>query len=302
MTATDSPPAKGSGVTQPPLEGQPCDTDTLGGRGARVMWSAGLAVTLLAALLLSFVGYLCFLSGVQEARSQDTLYVKLAGELANGLAPVGATAPGNPVAILNIPAIGIRNTVVVEGTSPEDLTEGPGLMRDTVLPGQAGISVIFGRRATFGAPFGRLPDLRSGAVITATTSQGVSSYQVIGVSSSEKPVPFSEIENQLLLVTADSSLTPAHYVEVEARLISAAKQEPGGLPRVTPAEVALGRDSYALIPAMAWAIALAAAAFAGSYAAARWARWPAWIAVIPVVLAVAWNLYQSLSALLPNVY
>jgi sortase A len=264
--------------------------------------SAGIAVTLLAALLLTFVGYLYFLSGVQEARAQVTLYTKLQSELSQAVAPVGATAPGNPVAVLNIPAVGVHNTVVVEGTSPENLTEGPGLLRDTVLPGQAGISVIFGRRATFGAPFGRLPGLRKGDIITATTGQGVSTYQVISVSSSDRPVPFSQINDQLLLVTADSSLTPAHYVEVETALKSAAQQEPGGLPAVTPAEVARGRDLYTLIPAMAWAIALALTAFAGSYAAARWSRWPAWIATIPVVLAITWNLFQALTALLPNLY
>ena len=54
--------------------------------------------------------------------------------------------------MLDIPAIGIANMVVVEGTSPENLTLGPGHLRDTPLPGQAGISVVFGRRATFGAP------------------------------------------------------------------------------------------------------------------------------------------------------
>jgi sortase A len=267
-----------------------------------VLRSAGIAVTLLATLLLTFVGYLYFLSGVQEARAQTTLYAQLAGELTQGIGPVGATTPGSPVAILDIPQIGIHNDVVVEGTSPEDLTEGPGLLRDTVLPGQAGISVIFGRRATFGAPFARIPQLIKGDIITATTSQGVADYVVISVSDSAKPVPFSEITNQLLLVTADSSLAPAHYVEVEAKLTSKAQQEPGNLPEVGPSEAALGRDAYALIPAAFWALLLAVIAFGGSYLAARWSKWPAWLVTIPLVLAVTWNLYQALSALLPNLY
>jgi sortase A len=53
---------------------------------------------------------------------------------------------------------------------------------------------------------------------------------------------------------------------------------------------------------MGWAIALAAAAIGGSFAAARWSRWPAWIAAVPVILAIVWNLYQCLTALLPNLY
>jgi LPXTG-site transpeptidase (sortase) family protein len=258
---------------------------------------------------------LYFLSGVQEARAQTTLYARLRGELANQVAPVGPmtggdpatlgyvpAAPGDPVALLNIPAIGITNDVVVEGTSPENLTLGPGHLRDTPLPGQGGISVVFGRRATFGAPFADLPQLRKGDLITAITGQGTARYQVIAVSDSSKPVPFSQIPNQLLLVTADSAVAPAHYVEAEAKLLGKPQLEPGGLPAVGSSEVALGRDFYALIPAMAWAIALAAGALLGSLAAARWARWPAWIVTVPVILAIVWNLYESLSALLPNLY
>ncbi len=275
-------------------------------------------------VILGFVGYLYFLSGVQEARAQTTLYARLQGELANAVAPTGpvipghratpaslAAVPGDPVAVLDIPAIGLSNLVIVEGTSPENLTLGPGHLRDTPLPGQAGISVVFGRRATFGGPFGNLPLLPKGALITTTTSQGEARYQVIAVSDSSKPVPFSNIPNQLLLVTADSTIAPAHYVEVEAKFVNAVVAdttqstpfpESGYFPQVNPAETALGRDSYALIPAMAWAIALAAAALLGSYLAVRWARWPAWIVTIPVLVAIVWNLYQALSALLPNLY
>ena len=102
-----------------------------------------------------------------------------------------------------------------------------------------------------------------------------------------------------------------HYVEVEAKFVNAVVAdttqstpfpESGYFPQVSAAETALGRDSYALIPAMAWAIALAAAAVLGSLLAARWQRWPAWIVTVPVLLAILWNLYESLSALLPNVY
>jgi sortase A len=286
--------------------------------------SVGIALTLLALVVLGFVGYLYFLSGVQEARAQTNLYARLQGELAQAVAPTGpvipghpaspaslAAAPGDPVAVLSIPAIGISNVVIVEGTSPENLTLGPGHLRDTPLPGQAGVSAVFGRRATFGAPFGNLPLLKKGAVITTITSQGEARYQVIAVSDSSQPVPFSQLPNQLLLVTADSKLAPAHYIEVEATfldtVVAGTKQstpfpESGYFPPVSTAEAALGRDSYALIPAMAWAIALAAVALLGSYLAAKWARWPAWIVTIPVLAAIIWNLYEALSALLPNLY
>ncbi len=280
-----------------------------------IVRSIGLALTLLAVMILGFAGYLYFLSGVQEARAQTTLYARLQAELGQGTAPARpaipghpatpaslAAVPGDPIALLDIPAIHVSSAVVVEGTSPENMTLGPGHLRDTPFPGQAGISVIFGRRATFGAPFAGLPQLRKGDLITTTTSQGLARYRVIAVSDSSKPVPFSEIPDQLLLVTADSRIAPAHYIEVEARLLSSPQPESGYLPAAGSGEVALGRDPCALIPAMAWAIALAAAALCGSLLAARWSRWAAWIVVIPVILAIVWNLHESLSALLPNLY
>jgi len=61
--------------------------------------------------------------------------------------------------------------------------------------------VVFGRRATFGGPFGNLPLLRKGDLIATTTSQGQARHQVISISVSSKPIPFSEIPDQILLVT-----------------------------------------------------------------------------------------------------
>jgi sortase A len=307
VTSAETAAATAGGKGAQPAAATPAAPRKAGGRDT-IVRSVGVALTLLAVVILGFVGYLYFLSGVQEARAQTTLYARMQGELSQAIAPtgptgpLGPTAPGSPVAILSIPAIGLRGEVVVEGTSPENLTLGPGHLRDTPLPGQAGISVIFGRRATFGGPFSQLPQLRPGDVVTAITSQGTAHYTVTTVSDSDRPVPFSSEPNQLLLVTADSSVAPSHYIEVAARLTTAAQPEPGGLPAVGTDETALSRDYFALIPAMAWALALAATAIAGSIAAARWARWPAYIATVPIVIAIVWNLYQSLTGLLPNLY
>src|SRR5690348_2720050 len=75
-----------------------------------------LALILLAGIVLGFAGYLYVLSGVQESRSQVLEYARLRTELAGQVAPLGPTAPGSPVAVLDIPSIGVRNMVVVEGT------------------------------------------------------------------------------------------------------------------------------------------------------------------------------------------
>jgi sortase A len=265
----------------------------------------GVAVTLLAVLVLGFAGYLYFLSGVQEARAQTGMYATLKAQLGLATAPVGspqAPVPGTPVAVLNIPVIGVRNEVVVQGTSPENMTLGPGHLRDTPLPGDYGVSVLYGRRATFGAPFAKVPQLRSGDRIKVTTGQGTASYVVRVIGDSSGRILIDGAPNQLVLMTADSNLMPSHYIEVEANLVSTPQTNAGGLPGVTNTETALANDPTSLILTMAWGLALVVVAAAGTVAASRWARWPAYVVAIPIALAVVWNLYQSIAALLPNLY
>jgi sortase A len=266
-----------------------------------VLRGVGIGLTLLGVFLLGFAVYLYGLSGVQEARSQTILYSALKIKLANQVAPLGATTPGAPVAILNIPSIGVRNMVVVEGTSPENLTLGPGHQRDTPLPGQNGVSQIYGRRATFGAPFARLDQLRRGDKISVITGQGTSSYTVEALGSSRLLVQ-DPAANRLILLTAGSPYVPSSYIYADADLTSAVHQDPGGLPAITSAETALSGDDSALVLTMVWGMALALVSAAGTVAAARWSPWLAYLAAAPLALAVLWNLYQSLAALLPNVY
>ena len=82
-----------------------------------VMRYISMALILLAGIVLGFAGYLYGLSGVQESRAQVLGYAQLRTELAAQTAPLGPTAPGSPVAVLDIPSIGVRNMVVVEGTT-----------------------------------------------------------------------------------------------------------------------------------------------------------------------------------------
>ncbi len=266
--------------------------------------AAGVALLLLALVALGFAGYLYGLSGVQEARSQVVLYRQLQTELAQVggiVAPLGPTAPGSPIAILDIPSIGIHDMVVVEGTSPENLTLGPGHLRATPYPGQAGVSEIFGRRATFGGPFARLGDLRPGAYIETITGQGEATYMVAAVGSSkvriEDPAP-----NRLLLFTASSPVIPAYYTEVDARLTTAPRPSPGVVHVINGPELVMASDGGTLVLTWTWALALALVSAAGTLAATRWSPWAAYLAVTPVALAVLWALYQSLAMLLPNLY
>lgn len=262
---------------------------------------AAVSVLLLAVLIVGFVAYLLGASAIQEAGAQSRLYNSFAGELSQDIGPLGPATPGRPVAVLDIQSIGVRNLVVVEGTSPENLTLGPGHLRNTPLPGQLGLSVIYGRRATFGAPFAKIGQIRLGAKITTITQQGRSEYKVVAVGDSQHPVKDSS-QNRLALLTANSPDVPAYYVDVDADLVTSAHNGPVQMPVIGPDEKALAGDTGALVLTMVWGLALALVSVGGAYSAARWSPWPVYLVLTPAVLAIVWNLYESAAALLPNLY
>jgi sortase (surface protein transpeptidase) len=294
----------------PASEGPPAGSS---GMRRSVLRITAMAMLLLAGVLLGYVVYLYGLSDVQEARSQALLYSQFQLELANQVAPLGPngpnglngaagpTIPGSPVAILNIPNIGIRDLVVVQGTTPQNLMVGPGHRPDSPLPGQPGVVQIYGRRATFGAPFSRLGELRPGDIITAITGQGSSTYAVAAAAPSnmiiKDPAP-----GRMVLLTAYSPTVPTYYYQVDADLISTVKPSPGVAPAVYSTELPLANDTSSLAMTMVWSIALVLVAAIGTIAAIRWSRWAAYLAGVPLAMAVLWNLYESLAALLPNLY
>jgi sortase A len=85
--------------------------------------------------------------------------------------------PGDPVARIEAPAIGLRS-VVVEGTDPSELRDGPGHYPDTPLPGAPGTVALAGHRTTYGAPFRHLDGLEPGDRITLTMPYGKVAYRV----------------------------------------------------------------------------------------------------------------------------
>jgi sortase A len=90
-----------------------------------------------------------------------------------------AVEEGDPIATLDIPAIGLRKTVV-EGTSRDALRTGPGHYRGTALPGRTGNAAIAGHRTTHGAPFFDIDRLEPGDEIVVETVDGRFTYIVEG--------------------------------------------------------------------------------------------------------------------------
>lgn len=271
-------------------------------RGLSVGAQLGISLAILLGLVLGFVGYLYGLTTLSEQHAQDTLRKSFANSLAQAVAPIGPVAPGTPVATLSIPRLGLDQVVVVEGTSARDMAAGPGHRRDTVLPGQAGVSAIYGRRMTFGAPFAHLLALRVGDIITATTGQGVSKYRVSSFGDSAHPAPANSA-NRLVLVTADAGTVPHQLVMVSADLITKPQPSSGALPSIPSDEANLASsDNGTLLTLLLWSQALLVLAVAAPFLAVRWSPVATYLCAAPVALAVVWNLYENLALLVPNMY
>ncbi|GAA3794489.1 sortase [Cellulomonas soli] len=267
------------------------------------------ALLVLAALAGWALVQVLVLGSLAEARSQQVLYAQLREQLASQTAPTGgAVEPGAPVAILAIPTLGLQQ-VVVEGTSSGDLLAGPGHRRDTVLPGQAGVSLVLGRSTTYGGPFRSLPLLRQGDGITVTTGQGEFVYRVDGVRHDGDPLPGALTEGgaRLTLVTTEGSgpfgaITGFTTVYVDATLVGEAVTGPSGRPAAVPAsEAVLGGDTGAL-PVLVLALqALLLAAVAAVLLSRRLPARASWVLAAPVLVAAAWWATEVAVRLLPNV-
>jgi len=294
------PPARGPASPAGPEPGaaratRPAST------GVTTAKAVATSVLLAGALILGFGAYLVVLSPVQQARAQENLYQQLNGELGLAVTPVAGVIPvGTPVALLEIPRLGVAQ-VVVEGTSSGVLMAGPGHRRDTPLPGQAGAAVLLGRSGLFGAPFSPLGDLRRGDVIVVTTGQARSTFAVVSRRDSTQAIPPPNgAAASLVLSTASPPLAPDRSLIVTAVLTS--ELLPGRVDRtaITEAERSLTPDSGAALPVMLWTQALVGLVVATSWAYLRWLRWPAYLISTPILLAILWNLYENVAKLLPN--
>ena len=266
------------------------------------------AATMVALVSLWFVAQALFLSDVSQEREQDLLYTKFRKDLAAATVSLGPTTPpGEPVALLSIPRLGLSQ-VVVEGTASGDTLAGPGHLRKTVLPGQVGTSLVMGRAATYGAPFGRLDQVVVGDEIKVVMGQGEVSFDVVNVRRAGDPYsqPLAAGGARLTLVTAEGSgrlaaLTPSSVLYVDA---DAPKGfvPPSGLPRSVPdSELALHRDPSAY-PLLALHLALLLAVTLGVVAARqRWSAAAVWVVAAPLALALAWSTTDVVMRLLPNV-
>jgi sortase A len=284
--------------------------------------AVGTTFLILAFTALGFVAWVGLFSRLHYDKAQLAAYEQLRVELANGTAPSGPIAisfaepapgqtftpklvpMGTPVAVLSIPAIGLR-TVILQGTTGSVLENGPGHLRDTVMPGQAGVSVILGRQTAYGGPFGRLSSLAPGDSIKVVTGQTVAAYKVIDLRRAGDPLPpaVATGAGRMILVTADGSpLVPSGILYVDADETTKPQPSPGVVlaAYVSPTENAMATDQGAWLPMVLWGQLLLLVAFALSWLWTAWGRWQTWIIAVPTVGFLVLCIADQATRLLPN--
>lgn len=298
----DAPTAGfGGGATAPPPKSR-----------AQVLTQvANGAGTLISVLLLVFVAEMALLGPVQHARSQSVLYDEFRGLLAAGEAPTGQTdingkllAPGDPVALITIPSVDIKE-VVGEGTTAGVLMAGPGHRRDTPLPGQPGTSIIYGRQATYGGPFGALADIKVGAEISVVTGQGPQLFKVVGLrrpgDTLEAPDPAA---GRLTLITGSGrEYLASDALRVDAELVSPVQAAPTRTltaASLTRGEGVMVGDTGALLPLLLWSQLLLVLVAALAWLRSVWGRWQSWIVSVPLLGVVGFAVAHQIAQLLPN--
>lgn len=135
-----------------------------------------------------------------------------------------APAPGDPIARLEAPKIGL-NWIVVNGVGVDDLKKGPGHYPDTPLPGHIGNVGIAGHRTTFGHPFFRINELEPGDDVILTTATGRYVYKVTEqfiVSPSQSEVLAPTPDAELTLTSCHPRYSARKRIIIKAKLDAAA--------------------------------------------------------------------------------
>jgi sortase A len=298
----------------------------------RVTREVGLALITAGVVVLLFIGYQLWGTGIAERHSQATLQkgfnATVAGHGNADNPTVGATGPGaaSRGAIDHLVIAKIKVDVfVVEGVTTDDLQRGPGHYPQTVLPGQKGNAAIAGHRTTYGAPFFSLNELVVGDPITLTDTSGRTfTYRVSEPPRSVSPTDVAVLDPtsfpQLTLTTCNPRYSATSRLIVVARLTSgtalaapptAASAAPGpattspAAPTASAAPVAsLGSGNQrGWPPAIAYG-SLVVLLWIGVRLAInrtrRWHRAGAIVVGIAVCLVPLWFCFENVVRLLPQ--
>ncbi|MBV9525261.1 MAG: sortase [Candidatus Dormibacteraeota bacterium] len=263
--------------------------------------AVGLALITAGAAILLFATFEFGMTSVLYQRSQQTLLADFKTRIATPAK--GVAAEGSPVALLTIPRLGATQ-VVVQGTSPRDLDDGPGHVSATPMPGEFGNVVIMGRRTTYGGPFRDLDALRPGDQIRVTTSSGAFAYTVKQIAQTglgDASVLNGTADSRLTLITSTPAFLPTGRLAVVASLQGAPLDLPQLSATRTPvSRLGLAGDTASISSIIVWGLLLVAGAWAAVAAGRRWPGAVRNLLATPVLLALFLVVCTNLNQLLPG--
>jgi sortase A len=298
----------------------------------RVLGGIGRVMMMAGTLILLFVAYQLWGTGLRTAQAQNSLeseFEEQAEQYANENPepdPVDGTEPGDepgpvsteippPPAVgevvgrIEIPSIGL-NWMFLEGVGLDVLKDGPGHYEGTPLPGEEGNASLAGHRTTYGQPFHNIDDLGPGDEIIVTYITGarfVYEYRETEIVSPDRvDVIENTDDNRLTLTACHPKYSAAERIVVRSALVGEPlPPRPGASDQ--PTQVSLGVDSLdgesaSKVPAVLWGLA-AALVFAAAWAAGHWwRRLPAYVVGAPIFLVVLFIFFENFSRLLPAAY
>jgi sortase A len=259
---------------------------------------------LLAIFTVGCLAYVFLLSSLTHARAQTGLERRFESQLEQGVAPVNQPVEvGSPVAVLEIPEIGLHE-IVVEGSTSTQLAKGPGHLRTTALPGQPGTSIVLCRRAAFAGPCADLDQLEAGDTISVTNGQGAIEFEVVETITyaGDDARAFAGRGSSLVLVTMDEAVFGTGRLVVVAEPLG--QQVRGARMPAAPLqadELGLAGDRDAASRLLVWLEVLALCAIGAVVLFRRWNRWSAYVVIVPPLLAATWLVYEQIGRLLPGV-
>jgi sortase A len=309
---------------------------------ARVLGAVGRTLVTVGLLLLLFVAYQLWGTGIYEARAQDNLREQLQQQARSTtttttttptstttadnptvsttttLAPSPAPPEGDAVGTIRIPKLGV-DKAVIEGVNVDDLRQGPGHYPTTQLPGHEGNSAIAGHRTTYGAPFGDLDQLENGDAIFFQYPHGdpfvykVTEKRVVDPSeiSVLDPLPDPNRPGHDLATLTLTTCNPK-YSAAERLIIRAELSLPTGSTPLPPTKTAEGKhatsigglsgDSSSRVPTIIWGSITLLIGLLWWLLFHRHPRWTTWFVGVVPFLAVLFVTYVYLERLLPSNY
>ena len=271
-------------------------------------------------VVLGFVPYALFVTRVAAENAQSTLreYLpvvsgatpspspgreRLARLRTPPVLPWPAIVPaGTAIASLTIPAAGVTNDAVVQGTGELQLESGPGHYPSSPLPGQPGNVSIAGHRTTWLRPFYNLQAATPGSVITLRVGEVIYHYRVTSLFTVVPtdvrviaPIPGW----WLTLTTCNPRYSAAQRLVVRAKLVSSYLVEAASTPPSTrPQPPLVVRITWAPqplpgVPPGLLAVWLLCAASLG-VVAIRFARWNRLLLL--ALVPAAWCVFEAYGA------